>query len=503
MIISDENKQLVKELVASTWEKPTLLNIIFNAYRKTYGKDFTDFYWSTLPSINKQPKENFDNNSFKSILAYKIIKLSKEAKIKDDSYPIPSLKQLQKYPLRDLLHMVDLEDFLSPITKFTPDEIMEESEIVDTFTLIRDGNFNLKYPNIVNTLIKTIEKNLDKNFTSDNPIVPESKKYAASLLSVRFFQTSLQNTKINLSLVAEFYENFKPELSDDLKESFNLFINLNKKLNDISNFEDEKFIKIYKDLLPYGNLQRKLYECISFAKETSAKAISSFTTNLKGIQAMSKSDLKTNFDISGTNVKILDFRDKEFKFLIETTSVDRQTDPERSSNVFRPSKDRQGAANKYDSISTSLISNDSLFTYGDLKDSLTWIYTDVNPKDILHVSERDSYTYFKREHDVVTDYRFSPYSPDQILQYCRNNRTYNEINLFCPSKNGSAHKGDINWNNTSVKFVKAILALKKPTKLELEIAETNDIPIVVISGRGYFPVGDPGKCSDEDKTYTL
>ena len=311
-----------------------------------------------------------------------------------------------------------------------------------------------------------------------------SNKKLNNLVSFRFFDDLTRNVRISIQSLEKFEENYKHLIPQDIQHKIDNLKQVEEFFTREYEMEEADFNKLYSEFKKI-NWTSDLYDCIDFAKRTVTTDLTESLTDIKKLTPVDPSN--TDIRFKNKFLKVYDLRDKNYRLLVNNTEMHRLTPPNQVKQV---KTDRNCSQSPYDSISLSYVGDQSLVTFYDLKERLTFCYYDVKPEDIIHITEEDNYTNFHRGHDKVSSFRFSMMTPDELLEYCKKNKVYNEVNGFAPVL---ANESFLNFNNDqdnlqynkSFKKPQAIFCLDKITPYEEQVAEKLDIPIIVVSGRDY------------------
>ena len=297
-----------------------------------------------------------------------------------------------------------------------------------------------------------------------------------NIIADRFFHDTANNLKINLEFVEEFfkkpdYQKYIGQLDKKDIDNFNHLLDIKETLS--STLTKTQIKQISDILSKEENLPALMYDCISIAKSTIAKAYKescSNTNEFPSLKDTPRNKFLTKFNIPD-DVKVLDITNRPFKFFITVTQIAKSSKLDDFKYAERHSY--------RDLSSASFVSDKSLVAYESLSSFVTYVYYDFNENDLVMATASDNFHNYKRNSvNGISSYPFSAKSPDEMLAYSNSKKLFNEFNFHFPSNINDTKLTDPDWKKTSVTKPQALLCVNHISNLEAKIAKQYNIPIL-------------------------
>lgn len=278
-----------------------------------------------------------------------------------------------------------------------------------------------------------------------------TNKEFKEILIDRFYKEIPYNFLINLNTIIEF--NQKNHVIDN--ESLKRYVLINNNIKyDIS---------LYNSFDKNENYVEKFYCDFSKSKDYAYNLMNELLVDEEKILNQRNNELSNKY-----NVYIYEFNGEPFYLLIHNTSKNIDNDEIDLHNLFYKNK-------KNDGISLSLISDQNLNYYNDSKKTFVFGFNKINPKQIVHVYNSDSFSFYEYGVKTASSRITKIYTPTDLI---KNTDGYNEIVYEEKTKNTEF----LNLLDLKPNY---LICFDNVTKNEISVAKNYNIPIILINKSKY------------------
>ena len=267
----------------------------------------------------------------------------------------------------------------------------------------------------------------------------------------RFFKDVPYNFLLNLNTLIEFNEKNGIINDDNLKR----YIEIQK--NDC--FDK----KLYDSFDTNENYVTQFYDDFQKSKEYAYQMLKESIVDIYKIESQKNKSLSQIY-----NVPIYEFNGEPFYLLIHNTSKPIDTDEYHLQELFHENK-------KNDGISLSLISNEKMNYYNDYKKSIIFGFKKFDIKQIVHLYNSDSYSFYKYGDNRVSNRITKLYLPTDLI---KDTCGYNEIVYQEKTKNTKF----LNIKELTPDY---LVCFDYVSDSEAKIAKYYNIPIIKINKDKY------------------
>lgn len=282
------------------------------------------------------------------------------------------------------------------------------------------------------------------------------------------FEENYHNITIDIQELLNFYYRGNIALPEERIEIYD-------KLNNIDLLTTEEKRELFSYLKDF-NMIEIFYDDMSMSRHIVAEAIKEYSLSSKMLKQYRDEKLSSQY-----GVDVYNMQDSYFFGIVKNG---------------RGKKDYLPAGHSY-----SLIGLNSVVTFGNPKDSNTYLYDSdsMNPNQLIHAFPFDSFTYYHPfEHSKNATKRVNMLlMPDELLDYTA---TYNELLLL---ERGTSELG-IEAEIPELKKI-ALYCVDKIRKQDIEKAKMQDVGIILVSSSGYKKVDyeklNPFEHNPDDYSY--
>ena len=278
-----------------------------------------------------------------------------------------------------------------------------------------------------------------------------TNKEFKEILIGRFFKDVPYNFLLNLNTLIEFNEKNGIINDDNLKR----YIEIQK--NDC--FDK----KLYDSFEKNENYVTQFYDDFQKSKEYAYQMLKESIVDIYKIESQKNKSLSQIY-----NVPIYEFNGEPFYLLIHNTSKQIDTDEYHLQELFHENK-------KNDGISLSLISNEKMNYYNDYKKSIIFGFKKFEIKQIVHLYNSDSYSFYKYGDNRVSNRITKLYLPTDLI---KDTCGYNEIVYQEKTKNTQF----LNIKELTPDY---LVCFDYVSDSEAKIAKYYNIPIIKINKEKY------------------
>lgn len=291
----------------------------------------------------------------------------------------------------------------------------------------------------------------DKFNKIKNILTTLTNKEFKEILIDRFFKEVPYNFLLNLNTLIEFNEKNDIINADNLKR----YIAIQQ--NDC--FDKELYDSFDKN----ENYVTQFYDDFKKSKEYAYQSLKESLVDINKIENQKSKSLSQIY-----NVPIYEFNGEPFYLLIHNTSKPINTDGYYLHELFHENK-------KNDGISLSLISNEKMNYYNDYQKSIIFGFKEIDIKQIVHLYNSDSYSFYKYEDNRVSNRITKLYLPTDLI---KDTYGYNEIVYQEKTKNTQF----LNIKELTPDY---LVCFDYVSDSEAKIAKYYNIPIIKINKNKY------------------